>query len=480
MFKLATVCASSEETTPLSFVESSFDHPTSELLAVKRTPTVIDAITDTFDQYDVSNCRVCVALSGGLDSIVLLHAMCGLARSRKIELSAVHVNHGLSSRADKWSEFCIDQCRLLGIGLSVQSVFVDLGAGLGTEAAARAARYDAFSKCDVDFLALAHHADDQVETFLIQLLRGGGASGLSAMPVERGFVEHGPRLLRPLLSLHRTEIEEFATQQGLRWEEDDSNADLSIDRNFLRHSLLPLLEQRFPAYRSTLMRTTQNLADAAQLAEILGRQDLLLLHDSEKNPAGLNIEKLRCWPRSRALNAFRCLFRAEGFPLPHRAAIGEALRQVLEARWDARVRVDFGDVSLRRYREHVYLVKNIEVPPDWYTKWSGEHSVELPAGLGELRLEQVRGVGLSARALQGCQVGVGFRHGGERMAVAAGRPHRDLSKLFQDAGVAPWMRERTPMVFCGRTVVCVPGVGFAAEFQANADEASFDVEWLYA
>jgi len=439
---------------------------------------VINAIANTLKEYDVANCSVCVALSGGLDSIVLLNAMHELAPSRKIDLSAVHVDHGLSSHAQEWSAFCADQCRKLGTELTVETVSVDLGAGLGTEAAARVARYGAFAKCNADFLALAHHADDQVETFLIQLLRGAGASGLSAMPVERAMVDNGPRLLRPLLSVTRSDLGEFATGRALRWVEDGSNEDLAFDRNFLRHSLLPLLEQRFPAYRTTLVRATHNLADVAQLTDILGRQDLLSLRDSEANCGGLRIAELKRWPRSRALNVFRCLFREEGLPLPHRAAVSEALRQILEARRDAQVRVDFGGVSLRCYRGYIHLVKNIEVPPDWHTKWSGQERVGLPEGLGELRLRRARGTGLSAQALQGDEVSVGFRRGGERMAVSVNRPHRDLSKLYQDAGVAPWLRERTPMVLCGRKVVCVPGVGLAAEFQANPGEASFEIEWL--
>jgi tRNA(Ile)-lysidine synthase len=439
---------------------------------------VINAVANALKEYDVANCSLCVALSGGLDSIVLLHAMHELAPSRKIDLSAVHVDHGLSPHARDWSEFCADQCRKLDTALTVETVSVDLGAGLGTEAAARVARYEAFAKCNADFLALAHHADDQVETFLIQLLRGGGAAGLSAMPVERALVNNGPRLLRPLLPVTRSDLDEFGRRRALRWVEDVSNADLAYDRNFLRHALLPLLEQRFPAYRSTLLRATHNLADAAQLTDILGRQDLLSVRDSEANSGGLVIAELKRWPRSRALNVFRCLFREEGLAFPHRAAISEALRQVLEARGDARVRVDFGEVSLRCYRGYAYLVKNIEVPPGWHIKWSGQERVGLPDGLGELRLRRAHGSGLSALALQRDEVSIGFRRGGERMAVSVDRPHRNLSKLYQDAGVAPWVRERTPIVLCGRKVVCVPGVGFAAEFQANPDEASFEVEWL--
>ena len=441
---------------------------------------VAKAVADTLEEHGVADCRVCVGLSGGLDSVVLLTAMCELAAPRKLLLSAVHVNHNLNPRSLEWSGFCTALCRQLGVGLTQETVTVDLGAGLGTEAAARAARYAVFSKLETDFLALAHHTDDQVETFLIQLLRGGGASGLSAMPFERAFVKGGPRLLRPLLTLTRMQLEAFARQRTLRWVEDDSNLDLSFDRNFLRHSLLPVLEQRFPAYRSTLWRATQNLADAAQLADILGRQDLLTLCDrEEKNVGGLRLDVLKLWPRSRAINALRCLIRGKAYPLPHRAALEEALRQAFEARQDARVRVDFGDVSLRRYREYIYLVRNLTVPPDWRAKWSGEDRVVLPPGLGELRLQRARGAGLSARALQGAEVSVGFRRGGERMALAVDRPHRDLRKLYQEAGVAPWLRERTPLLLCASEVVCVPGVGLAAEFQADADEASFEVEWVH-
>ncbi len=457
---------------------------------------VVDAISNSLKQHEVENCKVCVALSGGLDSIVLLNALCELAAPRNIVLSAFHVDHGLSPHAQKWTAFCIEQCRQLGVALTVERVTVDAGAGLGTEAAARAARYAVFAKCDAEYLALAHHADDQVETFLIQLLRGSGAPGLSSMPLERVLGSGAPRLLRPMLSRTRAELEAFASQRALRWIEDESNTDLAFDRNFLRHSLLPVLEQRFPAYRSTLSRATQNLADAAKLLDVLGRQDLLSLRAGNCDQAGdfdhggnsdhgdvgrsgLRVDVLKSWPRARALNTLRYLFREESLTLPHRAAISEALRQVVNARPDAQIRVDFGEVSLRRYRDHVYLVRNIEVPPDWHAKWSGKEKVALPKGLGELHLRPGQGAGLSARALDGADISVGFRRGGERMAVAAGRPHRNLGKLFQDAGVAPWLRERTPIVFCGEKVAWVPGLGCAAEFQASLTETSFKVEWLH-
>jgi tRNA(Ile)-lysidine synthase len=439
-------------------------------------PEVITAVRDVLDAHGVRRCGVSVGLSGGLDSVVLIHAMAVLAKNFELDLSAVHVNHGLQTGAAEWARFCRELCGNLGVPLSVEEVAVARDSGLGIEAAARAERYTVFAGVQADFVALAHHQDDQVETFLLQLLRGAGTKGLSAMPVARKLGDGAPRLLRPLLALTRSELAEFAAASGLQWIEDASNADLAFDRNFLRHSVLPVVEQRFPAYRSTLSRASRNLAEAAELAEILGQQDL----EQARSGAGLLLDRLRSWPVARALNALRSLFRESGCAAPRRAVLTEALRQAFEARQDALVQVDFGDFSLRRFRGVLFIVSNLQVPLDWQAVWTGENDLALPSGLGELRFRRSTGSGLSAEALRGSQVRIAFRSGGERMALADKRPHRELKKLYQAAGVAPWQRERTPLVYCGTRLAFVPGLGAAAEFQARDGEDSWDIEWVQA
>ncbi len=434
---------------------------------------LIAAAREVLETYGTRRASVSVGLSGGLDSVVLLHAMTTLASEFELEVSAVHVNHGLQAGASDWVRFCRELCRHLGVPLAVQEVAVVRDSGLGIEAAARAARYAVFATVDADFLALAHHQDDQVETLLLQLLRGAGAKGLSAMPIERELGDGGPRLLRPLLTLTRAELTQFAAANGLRWIEDASNADPAFDRNFLRHRVLPLIEQRFPAYRSTLSRASRNLAEAAELAAILGQRDL----EQARIGDGLLLDRLRSWPVARALNALRCLLSASGYAAPRRSVLSEALRQALEARRDAKVRVDFGDCSLRRYRGGLFIVKNVPVPLDWQAVWTGQNRLVLPAGLGELRFHASTGSGLSADALRGGEVRIAFRSGGECMALADKRPHRELKKHYQEAGVAPWLRERTPLVYCGRRLVFVPGLGAAAEFQARNGEQSWQIEW---
>ena len=437
-------------------------------------PDALTIARQVLDAHGVRSSSVCIGLSGGLDSVVLLHVMGQCANAFDLRISAVHVNHGLHPRAVHWAEFCRDLCAGLGVPLTIEQVSIDRNSGLGTEAAAREQRYTVFSRINADYLVLAHHLDDQVETFLLQLLRGAGSRGLSAMPVERALTDQGPRLLRPFLTLSRSDLAAFAASLDLKWIEDESNADLTFDRNFLRHELLPLIEQRFPAYRSTLSRASRNLVDAAELTEILGRQDL----EKVRIDDGVRLDMVRSWPHSRLLNTLRCLFRKLGYAAPARKVLTEAVRQAFEARQDARVRVDFGDFSLRRYRGGLYIVNNLGLPADWRAEWSGQSMVALPPGLGELRFQRARGTGLSAAALQQHHVRVALRSGGERIALAANRPHRDLRKLYQEAGVAPWLRERTPLLLCGSRLAFVPGLGIAAEFQAAAGEDSWDVEWV--
>jgi len=434
------------------------------------------SVRTAFEEHGVRRCSVRVALSGGLDSVVLLDMVCALAPVLDLDVSAVHVDHGLHEQAGQWAKFCQQRCDALGVSLDTARVTVPRDSGLGIEAAARQARYAVFGKVTADYIALAHHLDDQVETFMLQLLRGAGAHGLSAMPMQRSLGATGPLLLRPLLTLTRAQLADYANAQGLEWIEDVSNAELAYDRNFLRHTVLPLLEQRFPAYRRTLSRASRNLAEAARLTDILGAQDV----EAVRRNGGLALDSLASWPVSRALNAVRGLLREHGCPMPARERLLEALRQAFEARSDSRVQVDIDDFSLRRYRRTLHVVRNVTVPEGWQCDWRGEREIALPPGLGSMRFEPAVGRGLSAQRLRAQTVRIGFRRGGERMALAGNRPHRDLGKLYQVAGIAPWLRQRTPLLFGGQQLAFVPGLGVAAEFQAGSGEQSWHVQWVPA
>ena len=184
--------------------------------------------------------RIAVALSGGIDSVTLLHQL----KDRGV--SAIHVHHGLSPNADAWAAFCRKLCKRWGVPLKVYRVKVSR-AGEGLEAAARRARYEAFAEANADCIALAHNLDDQAETVLMNLLRGAGPRGASGMARESRF--RGKTLVRPLLDTPRAAIVAYARHHGLEWIEDESNTDEALTRNFVRRSVGPILEQRFPAWK---------------------------------------------------------------------------------------------------------------------------------------------------------------------------------------------------------------------------------------
>ncbi|OGT18456.1 MAG: tRNA lysidine(34) synthetase TilS, partial [Gallionellales bacterium RIFOXYB12_FULL_54_9] len=257
---------------------------------------------------------ILIGLSGGVDSVVLLHLLHHLAASHGWQLSALHIHHGISPNADHWAEFCAALCAKLSIPLHIEKVNIAPLRALGLEAAARQLRHRAFAAQHCDFVALAHHADDQVETLLLQLLRGAGVRGAAAMP-ERSAKAH--RIVRPLLHSTREEILAYAACNELAWIEDESNADEAYPRNFLRHRLLPVLSEKFPAYRVTLGRGAQHFAEASELLDDLARLDGtgFILDNT------LQVGALRGLSITRAKNLLRYFLYQLGCPVPQAAQL---------------------------------------------------------------------------------------------------------------------------------------------------------------
>ena len=266
-----------------------------------------------------------VAFSGGVDSVVLLHILAQLAPAHPFTLSALHVHHGLSPKADAWADFCLDLCARLDIHCAVAHVKVPKKSAQGLEAAARQARYAALCKPGADAVALAHHLDDQAETVLFQLLRGGEPRALAAMPEARRH--EGVLLLRPLLNVPKAELVAYARRHRLKWVEDDSNLDTALSRNALRQDILPLLEKHFPDYRERLSGVARRMADVAALLENMAGQDREAHPEDE-----LDCSELKALPETRARNLLAHFLRAQGAAVPRPAALREILRQLVEAR----------------------------------------------------------------------------------------------------------------------------------------------------
>ena len=401
--------------------------------------------------------------------MVLLDVLKPLSVKLGFRFSAIHVNHQLSPHAGHWAEFCAGLCSRYGIPLEVAVVDVPQIPGESLEAAARVVRHAALSACEADFVALAHHLDDQVETLLLQLLRGCGVEGASAMPVQSG------RLLRPLLEVPRSMVEDYARQGGLSWVDDESNADLRFDRNFLRHRLLPAMAERFPGYRETLARDSRNFSESAALQEELAVHDAL----AAVREGRLSVAALGRLSFPRAKNLLRHFLKQHGILAPGAVRLEDTLHQLLEAGSDAGIRVTFGSVELRRFLGQVWIIPlRAEPSPSLCYVWQGQAALDLPELGGVLKFWPVRGQGVSLARLQQGAVTVRVRRGGERLQPDCRRPHRSLKTLLQDSGVPPWERMRMPLLYSGENLVAATGVGVDCAFQAKFDEAGIMLEWL--
>jgi tRNA(Ile)-lysidine synthase len=282
---------------------------------------------------------VAVGLSGGCDSVVLLHLLTSLKLGAR--LSAVHIHHGLSPNADHWADFCSQICLQLKVQLQVVKVSVERQSGLGIEAAARAARYEAFAQSGITTLFLAHHQGDQAETLLFNLLRGAGVAGAAAIAEER---QRGHlRLLRPLLAQPRLVLEDYARANHLAWIEDESNDDTTLTRNFLRHSVLTVMNQRFPAAEQNLAQATRHFAEAALLLDELAAADWQIASDGD----ALQIKRLRTLSMPRIKNLLRFRLRQLAWQAPSSARLDEFVRQLINAAPDRHPELKLSAGSMR-------------------------------------------------------------------------------------------------------------------------------------
>jgi tRNA(Ile)-lysidine synthetase-like protein len=281
---------------------------------------------------------LCVAFSGGVDSTALLVAL-ARKRSASLQLRAVHVDHGLRAASRQWAAHCRALARDLHVPLKVLTTKVARPRGTSLEAAAREARYRllATELRPGEILLTAHHSDDQLETVLLQLLRGSGLPGISAMPALAPFADG--LLARPLLSRSRAELERWVRQQGLTWVEDDTNVDDSLDRNYLRLRVLPLIRDRWPGSATAVARSARHAAEAQALLDTLARADI----DRASYGESLSIKSLRALPPDRRRNALRFWITRTGYLAPDTKRLEEITGPLLDARPDANPFVEWGE-----------------------------------------------------------------------------------------------------------------------------------------
>ena len=433
---------------------------------------VLKAVSAFLDLRLAPGARLCLALSGGRDSVVLLDVFKRLrAAEETFELSAIHVHHGLSADADRWAAFCTQLCQQSAVPLRVVRVDVPRGSREGPEAAARRLRLAAFAGCSADWLALAHHREDQAETVLFRLLRGAGVHGGAGMPAERAL-SGGIRLIRPLLAVPGAAVADYAQCCALTWIDDDSNADCRYRRNHLRHQVMPRLAEHFPGAAASLARAGRHFAEAAQLLDQLAATDRTLVAG-----AGGRIElgRLRELSAARARNLLRFEWAVQGFRAPDARWLDEAWRQLCAADSGAAVCLATPDGQLRVYRGALYLLPLRSHDIDDELAWRGDSA--LPWGGGRVSFRPTIGEGISSRLFLQEPVSLRQRQGGERFQPDHRRPRRPLRKLLQEAAVPPWERDRLPLLWCGARLAWVGGIGVDSACTCSPGEEGMLVVW---
>ena len=413
-----------------------------------------------------------VALSGGLDSVVLLHLLHQLQKTHHYTLKASHVHHGLSKNADKWVKFCEKLCTKLSVPLDVHYIKLPQKKSLGIEGEARQLRYEKLLQSKTDLVVLAHHEDDQAETFLLQLIRGAGVKGLSSM----AHFDDSRRLWRPLLNTSRIDIESYAKKHKLKWIEDESNQNIDFDRNFIRSKVLPILKNRFNHIIKVIYRSSSHLAEAQNLLDDLAKIDLKSYLKSHNYKHKLQVKTLDELSNSRAKNLLRYWLEINNQMMPSRDLLDELLRQVLTAKKDAELKIQLSkEFEIRRYQDEIYIVtKNHKNLKNYEIIWAGESEILLPNG-SQLNFKKVKGRGISFKLLNDQKLKIRNRQGGEFFKPDFKRPTKKIKQLLQESDLPPWEREFFPIIFVGDELACVPNFGIDQKYQAEPQLTGLEV-----
>lgn len=429
----------------------------------------------------LTDCRqLCVAYSGGVDSHVLLEA---LAEARNadssLQISAIHIDHRIHENSAAWAKHCQKICAALKIPCQIETIDIqtfiartqlDKKKKISLETAARHLRYEALKRLVPKGAALltAHHADDQAETLLLQLLRGAGPKGLAAIPTHSML--GGTELLRPMLQFSRQEIFAEAKARKLQWIEDESNLDISFERNYLRQKIIPELKLKWPGMLKTLGRASANCYETYQLAEDLAKQDYEIVcinHEPKSESCILDGAKLTSLSAIRQRNVLRYWLEHLQLPMPSRIKLEEIQRALLPAARDAAPLVAWHGAEIRRYQNKLYAMSPL--PPHDNTQifpWqitAATTSFTLPNGLGILHAS------FSAQAPKTISISIHFRQGGERFRPRGNAHSRSLKHLMQEWSIPPWLRDRVPLIYIGDKLASVVNYAVSEEWPKDAE-----------
>ena len=374
--------------------------------------------------------NIVIALSGGIDSVVLLHF---LNSHYPGNIRAIHINHNLSKHSKDWSLFCKELCQQQRI--EFKSIDININTSSNIEENARKKRYlslkSEISKNEV--LCTAHHQEDQSETFLLQLFRGSGVAGLASMPKMKSFAD--AFLYRPFLNISKQLIIDYATKYNLDWVEDDSNNNLNFKRNLLRLELIPKLESGFDGVIKNISRSAYHQSEALKLMHDLAEIDiekfnLVINHRIQVLP-------LTQLPSRRIANVLRYYIAQSGFLMPSNKVLTELI-SVLTAKSDAQVILKWHLYEVRRYDNELYFFDG-----------EPERSNENCPLFNKLKDQT--------------NFTIRFRQDGQRVRLKGKKHSSSLKKILQSANIPPWERDKLRMYYVNDTLIGMESIGEMSE-----------------
>ncbi len=389
--------------------------------------------------------------------------------------SAIHINHCLHEQANEWQVHCEKICKNMSVPLVTEKADATASVGQSPEEQARRVRYQAIASCmnAGDIVLTAQHRDDQAETLLLQLFRGAGPSGLASMPVCKPFPPG--YLARPLLEFSREQILHYAQQHQLQWVEDRSNQDARFDRNFIRHDVLPLVEQRWPGIKKVLSRAADHQATAASLLSDLGEQDFDRVKLGE--PTEIHLPPLLQMRPDRAVNCLRFWLESLSIPQPSTIQMQRIVTELLNETTDSNATVCWHEYAVKKYQDRLYLLNQSGLTDQSdATEITWDITQQLDISGIRLTASNVKGSGVHVDKLKDKQVIVRFRQGGESIRPFGHAHTRQLKKLLQESSLPPWQRHRLPLIYINDELVAVPGICTAHDFTAIGPDTGVKIE----
>lgn len=414
------------------------------------------------------NWHLLVGVSGGIDSVVLGHALSQLRSLYPFDLTFIYVDHQLHPESKKWANTVKRFAKKLSTEYIYEKVVIDQDIKLGIEGAARKHRYQAFKKYQQDILVLAQHEDDQLETLLLQLARGAGSKGLSCMPEYHENL----KIWRPLLGVSKDLIYRYQQEHKLKFIEDSSNSDNKYDRNYLRNKVIPLIKKRFPQFATTSGRSVKHIADAYNHQNLMNAELYESVLEDTNQLNGLKLKKLSDYDVG---NVIRFWLNENQVLMPSIKVLGQVINQVKRIHSESNIKIKVDQCYICSFNQLLYLVKTNDTP---FKKviWTSQKKMILDKNRIIIVKNNIN-QGINQENLKKNTIEIDQpRNMSAKIKIHPHQPARTLQYIFQKNKIPPWERKNYPVVYLNNKVVTIPGIATDINYLCKNNEAGLSFE----